>query len=82
MSPVYYAGGTAPKDVCARDYIDKLKARGIRAFFLEHKKALPDLIRQIAIPPTVVLLMGARDPLLDYFANFVSNFIIYYDQGI
>ncbi len=82
MSPVYYAGGTAPRDVCARDYIDKLRASGKNAYFLQYRKSLPDLIREKAKPHTVVLLMGARDPLLDYFANYVSNQVIYFDDQV
>ena len=79
MSKVYYAGGTAPKDVCARDYIEKLKQAGKKAFFIENRKHLPDFIKPNAQPPTVVLLMGARDPMLDIFANYVSNYVIYFD---
>ena len=80
LSPVYYAGGTAPKDVCARDYIDRLRQKGTNAYFLEQRKALPEFIRDRAQPPTVVLLMGARDPMLGYFANYVSNQVIYFDN--
>ena len=80
MSRVYYAGGTAPKDVNPQDYIKQMKDQGVNAYYLELRKALPDLIREKARPHTVVLLMGARDPLLDYFANFVSNSVIYFDD--
>ncbi len=80
MSPVYYAGGTAPRDVCARDYIDMIRRAGKKAYFLDQRKALPDLIKEKAQPPTVVLLMGARDPLLDYFANYVSNQVVYFED--
>ncbi len=79
FSPVYYAGGTAPHDVCARDYAEKLKKSGKNAFFLRNRRQLPDFIRQLAKPPTIILLMGARDPMLDYFANYVSNYVIYFD---
>ncbi len=80
MSPVYYAGGTAPKDVCAKDYVKKLQALGVNAYFLDNRKKLPDFIKENAQPPTTVLLMGARDPMLDYFANYVSNYVIYFDK--
>ncbi len=82
MSKVYYAGGTAPKEVCARDYVQLMRKAGANAFFLENRRNLPDFIKNHAKPPTVVLLMGARDPMLDFFANYVSNYVIYFDDQI
>ncbi len=79
FSPVYYVGGTAPRDVCARDFAEKLNSLGKNAYFLQNRRNLPDFIRQHANPPTTILLMGARDPMLDYFANYVSNYVIYFD---
>jgi len=80
MSPVYYVGGNVSKDICVNDYVIALKKRGVNSVFLQNRKSLPSLVKENSLPHTVVLLMGARDPLLSYFAQFVANQIIYFDN--
>ncbi len=69
MSEIFYAGGTAVKDISANDLITDLKALGKSAFFVEHR----DDFLEMAIPhftdDCVLLLMGARDPSLEEFAK-------------
>lgn len=68
MSEIFYAGGTAVKDISANDLINDLKAAGKNAFFVEDRKELVGSIRPHLTADTVLLLMGARDPSLEQFA--------------
>jgi UDP-N-acetylmuramate--alanine ligase len=71
MSEIYYAGGTAVKDISAGDLIDDLKSKGINAFFIPNREKLIDSMRPHFISNTTLLLMGARDPSLGDFAKEV-----------
>lgn len=73
MSEIYYAGGTAVKDISASDLINDLKALGCRAFFVENRNDLLTRLRPRLQAGTVLLLMGARDPSLDEFARQIWN---------
>jgi UDP-N-acetylmuramate--alanine ligase len=69
MSEIYYAGGTAVKDISADDLIEDLKSKGINAFFVPNREKLLDAIRPHFTSSTTLLLMGARDPSLGDFAK-------------
>ncbi len=71
MSEIFYAGGTALKDISANDLINDLKALNKNAFFVEHRADFPDAVQSHLAPDCAVLLMGARDPGLEGFAKFV-----------
>ncbi len=73
MSEIFYAGGTAVKDISAKDLIDDILAvtPNQHAFFIENRSDLLAAIRPSLTPNTVLLLMGARDPSLDAFAHSV-----------
>ena len=71
MSEIYYAGGTAVKDISANDLIEDLKAKGVNAFFVADRKDLVETMRPHFTPSTTLLLMGARDPSLGEFAKEV-----------
>jgi UDP-N-acetylmuramate--alanine ligase len=71
MSEIFYAGGTAVKDISANDLINDVKALGKNAFFIEYRKDLLKTIRPKLTPGTVLLLMGARDPSLEHFGKEV-----------
>lgn len=71
MSEIYYAGGTAVKDISAVDLINDLKAKGVHAFFVEDRAELFSQLIPALNENTVLLLMGARDPGLEKFANEV-----------
>ncbi|HEX7846103.1 MAG TPA: Mur ligase family protein, partial [Chitinophagaceae bacterium] len=71
MSEIFYAGGTATKDISAADLINDLKARGKQAFFVEDRNELLQAIRPHFTNNCVLLLMGARDPSLEQFAGKV-----------
>jgi len=71
MSEIYYAGGTAVKDISAGDLIEDLKSKGINAFFVPNREKLFDAIAPHFTSSTTLLLMGARDPSLGDFAKEV-----------
>ncbi len=73
MSEIFYAGGTAVKDISANDLIQDIKALGKQAFFVEDRNQLVEAIRPHLTDDSVLLLMGARDPSLDVFAKEVWN---------
>jgi len=71
MSEIYYAGGTATKDISANDLINDLKQQGKKAFFVADRKDFLEQARPHLTPGTVILLMAARDPSLEDFAKSV-----------
>ncbi len=71
MSEIFYAGGTAVKDISANDLINDLKAKGKNAFFVEDRRDFIETVRPHLTNDCVLLLMGARDPSLEQFAKTV-----------
>lgn len=73
MSEIYYAGGTAVKDISAADLINDLRAQGKNAFFVADRNAFLQEARPHLTHDCVLLLMAARDPSLAAFARQVWN---------
>ena len=73
MSEIYYAGGTAVKDISANDIINDLKANGVNAYFVEDRKELFTKMKPTLQQNAVLLLMGARDPSLEKFSKEVFD---------
>nr|MCU0384771.1 Mur ligase family protein [Flavihumibacter sp.] len=73
MSEIFYAGGTATKDISANDLINDIRQLGKAAFFVEDRNDFVQTVRSHLTENTVLLLMGARDPSLEYFAQQVWN---------
>ncbi|MGG9971894.1 UDP-N-acetylmuramate--L-alanine ligase [Ferruginibacter sp. SUN002] len=71
MSEIFYAGGTAVKDISANDLINDIKAHGKNAFFVEDRNEFLETARPHLTDNCVLLLMGARDPSLEYFGKEV-----------
>jgi UDP-N-acetylmuramate--alanine ligase len=71
MSEIFYAGGTATKDISASDLIHDIKALGKNAFFVENRSDFLAAVRPHLDANCVLLLMGARDPSLEQFAKEV-----------
>lgn len=69
MSEIFYAGGTAVKDISANDLIEDIKAKGRKAFFVEDRNEFLDKVRDSLSDNSVLLLMGARDPSLEGFCK-------------
>jgi UDP-N-acetylmuramate--alanine ligase len=71
MSEIFYAGGTAVKDISANDLINDIKALGKKAFFVENRNDFTETVRPHLAGNAVLLLMGARDPSLETFSKSV-----------
>lgn len=71
MSEIFYAGGTAVKDISSNDLIQDIKALGKKAFFVEDRNVFLETVRPHLQQGAVLLLMGARDPGLEKFSNAI-----------
>ena len=71
MSEIYYAGGTAVKDISAGDLVQDLLLAGKNAFFCSDRNQFSEMVHSHLQPGAVLLLMGARDPSLEAFAQQV-----------
>ncbi len=71
MSEIFYAGGTAVKDISANDLITDIKTLGKNAFFVEDRNEFLKTARPHFTENCVLLLMGARDPGLEAFGKQV-----------
>lgn len=69
MSEIYYAGGTAVKDISAEELINDIKKLGKNAFFIGDRNQFLDAARNHLTGNCVLLLMGARDPGLEAFGK-------------
>ncbi|ACU09004.1 UDP-N-acetylmuramate--alanine ligase [Flavobacteriaceae bacterium 3519-10] len=69
MSEIFYAGGTAVKDISANDLVEDIRMKGKNASFVEDRNNLLEALRPKLTPGTVLLLMGARDPGLEEFCT-------------
>ncbi len=73
MSEIFYAGGTAIKDISANDLIIEISKLGKKAFFIEDRNNLLEQLRSHLTDDCVLLLMGARDPELEFFSKNIYN---------
>ncbi len=75
MSEIFYAGGTAIKDISANDLVQDIRKAGKNAFFIEDREAFPEKVSNRLQPGDVLLLMGARDPSLEAYAGKVFELL-------
>lgn len=73
MSEIFYAGGTAVKDISANDLIEDIKAKGKKAYFVEDRNDFLNEVKCSLSNNSVLLLMGARDPSLEEFCKELYN---------
>jgi len=73
MSEIFYAGGTATKDISANDLIQEIKQANKNAYFVENRNDLLNAMKSHFTQDCVLLLMGARDPSLESFAMDLYN---------
>jgi UDP-N-acetylmuramate--alanine ligase len=71
MSEIFYAGGSAVKDISANDLIVEIKNAGKQAFFVENRNEFLEKVRPHLTNDCVLLLMGARDPSLETFSKSI-----------
>ena len=64
LLPIYYAGGTAQKDISSEDIINGLGPIAFNAHAVSDRDELLTRLKADARPEDCVLLMGARDPSL------------------
>jgi UDP-N-acetylmuramate--alanine ligase len=69
LLPIYYAGGTAQKDISSDDIIQGLGPVAFKAQALSGRDELLTRLQADAGSEDCVLLMGARDPSLPAFAR-------------
>lgn len=69
MSEIYYAGGTAVKNISANDLIQGIKEHSRKAFFIKDREDLLPYFKDLLKEGDILLLMGARDPSLESFTN-------------
>lgn len=69
MSEIFYAGGTATKDISALDLVNDIKASGKNAYFVGDRNKFLEEARSHLNAGTTLLLMGARDPSLEQFGK-------------
>ncbi len=65
---VFYAGGTAARDITSADVIADLAARGVAAELALSREWLADRLAAEAQAGDLILVMGARDPSLTELA--------------
>jgi len=73
LLPIYYAGGTAVKDIQSRDIIELMGEVPFKAIAASGRDEAIDIIKKYAQKECGVLLMGARDPSLSAFANRIVD---------
>ncbi len=73
MPEIYYAGGTAVRDISSRDLIEAISGRGVYAAFFHEREAIARWFSEEARPGDRVVIMGARDDTLTDFATGILN---------
>ena len=68
MPEIYYAGGTANKNISSKDISDAVAARGHAAAYYPDRADIPAAVSRLARPGDIVAVMGARDATLAAFA--------------
>ena len=73
MPEIYYAGGTASKNISSADIIRQIKERGKNAFFIEKRDDIIPAIRIQLRTGDCILVMGARDNTLTEFCQNILH---------
>jgi UDP-N-acetylmuramate--alanine ligase len=73
LLPIYYAGGTAQKDISSDDIVSLVKTSGRAASVAAGRTDLVSRIAAIAAPGDAVIVMGARDPSLSSLAAEIAR---------
>ncbi len=72
LLPIYYAGGTAAKDISSEDIAEEVSRRGVHAQVIARHEA-SQMVSRLVRPGDCVLSMGARDPGLEAFALDIAR---------
>jgi UDP-N-acetylmuramate--alanine ligase len=71
LLPIYYAGGTANKDISSDDLARGIALNAKTVFTPVSRSACIKMLKEKAKPGDAVLIMGARDPSLSSFVSDV-----------
>jgi UDP-N-acetylmuramate--alanine ligase len=71
MPDIFYAGGSAQRDISSADLIGDLVAQGRTGQYLPTRDLVRDFIRAEMKPGDRVVVMGARDDTLTDFAKAI-----------
>ena len=75
LGDIYYAGGTIPQDISSKLIYDGLKKNKVNVKYLADKDKTAADIARAAKPGDIILVLGARDPLLPDYAKKIFNLI-------
>lgn len=73
MPEIYYAGGTATRDISSADIVADVIRHGKQALFYPTRPETGMQLAALARPGDRIVIMGARDDTLPAFANDVLN---------
>jgi UDP-N-acetylmuramate--alanine ligase len=68
---VFYAGGTAAKDITSGEVVADIAARGVAAELAPSREWLVERLATEAREGDLILVMRARDPSLTYLAKAI-----------
>jgi UDP-N-acetylmuramate--alanine ligase len=69
MPEIFYAGGTAQKDISSAHLIEAVVAAGRKGMFVPDRKEIIGHLMDMAQPGDRIVVMGARDDTLTEFAR-------------
>ncbi|MEN6617436.1 MAG: L,D-transpeptidase family protein [Syntrophorhabdus sp.] len=78
LLPIYYAGGTAQKDITSGDIIAGLGGTPFIAEAVEDRDTLLAHVKSAAKPGDCIIVMGARDPSLPALVKRVADLVSLY----
>ena len=73
LLPIYYAGGTASKDISAVDLKNDLGDVPFSVFAPEHRDDLLPFLESESEPGDCIIVMGARDPSLPFYVKKIID---------
>jgi len=66
---IFYAGGTATRDISSQEVVADIQRRGVQAQFAPSRPWLVATLQKEAREGDLILVMGARDPSLTALAG-------------
>ncbi len=69
LPEIFYAGGTARKNISSSDIVKRVSRGGKNAFFIEKRDDIIPAIYKLVSPGDCILVMGARDNTLTEFCR-------------
>jgi UDP-N-acetylmuramate--alanine ligase len=74
LLPIYYAGGTAVKDIASQDIINLMGDVNFNAIAVDSRDEAAEIAKKYAEKGSCVMVMGARDPSLSSFVKRITDF--------